>query len=420
MIIMGFLPQANGNTALPRRIPALAWLQNPGIVLAGLFVAVNAVKSVGAVRAVTELLLLLLALALVILIHELGHLLAGRLVGFRAALLLVGPLEITRGPAGLRIRRNRLLRALGAALSLPRDDHRLRERMSLVTLAGPLASLALGLLSAALYVALRRGTGMHGASLPQAVTEVTRLVSFLSLGLAAINLIPFDRGGMVSDGGAMVQFLRGGIRAERRCAFALVANAELIEGLRPRDWNPDWIRRATVTDKSTPHDPGICKMAYLWAIDRGDVAEAGAYLQRAVDAARAQRHPILPNVTMEKVFFDAYYLQHLREARELLAGVPHRALVEPRSRLRVDAALLRAQGEWEPAADRARQALEALHRELYMGRFALEEEWLRSIIDAAGRHDAAWSPEGEIRQPVRANHGSPREVTALEETDHMR
>ncbi len=90
-------------------------------------------------------------LYLVIVFHELGHLMAGLTQNFRFASLIAGPLWIENSAGRLRLRLNRSLALAGGIVSmLPAGDHDLRQRMMVLLAGGPGASL---LLAAALLAA---------------------------------------------------------------------------------------------------------------------------------------------------------------------------------------------------------------------------------------------------------------------------
>ena len=90
---------------------------------------------------------LLLPLPLVLAIHEGGHLLGGKLAGFRFALFIVGPLMISRRKDGIKFSVNKSLGAYGGlAASFPTTTDNLRKGMTMLVAGGPLASLNTGIL----------------------------------------------------------------------------------------------------------------------------------------------------------------------------------------------------------------------------------------------------------------------------------
>jgi hypothetical protein len=89
-------------------------------------------------------LLLLAGLFTALAVHEMGHLLTGLVLGFRFELLVVGFLGIRRNEVGgIRVYWNRDWGMFGGVASTaPRPDSvKVPEKMALILLAGPLASL---------------------------------------------------------------------------------------------------------------------------------------------------------------------------------------------------------------------------------------------------------------------------------------
>lgn len=91
----------------------------------------------------------LIVIHLVLLIHELGHVVMGLLQGFRFELLVVGLLGIKRDDDKIKIYLNKDLGYYGGlALTLPQDDspENLRKFANVI-LAGPIASLIFAVMS---------------------------------------------------------------------------------------------------------------------------------------------------------------------------------------------------------------------------------------------------------------------------------
>jgi hypothetical protein len=97
------------------------------------------------------------ALFICLVAHELGHLCAGLVVGFRFHLFAIGPLLIERKEAGrIGIGWNRVLSFYGGAVStLPNKTDGLRRRYAIAVAGGPLASLLVAILAAASMDLLR-------------------------------------------------------------------------------------------------------------------------------------------------------------------------------------------------------------------------------------------------------------------------
>lgn len=174
---------------------------------------------------------------LVLLVHECGHLLGGRLVGFRFLLLIVGPLKLVREQHGIQASFNRSPGMWGGlAGSVPPNDHDLRRRMVVMAAGGPLASLVLALLTGSLAWGVSHQTACPPACTSSSTTLVWLLLLFTSATSFLIFLVtstPSRFGGFVSDGARLLMLRHGGPAAERLCAVVAVQAAALA-GQRPR------------------------------------------------------------------------------------------------------------------------------------------------------------------------------------------
>jgi hypothetical protein len=103
------------------------------------------------------LLLIQLGIAafLAIALHELGHVIGGKLMGMDFGYFVVGPFHIGKGRKGIRVRENRSWGLVGGvALMLPapsRKEERHRRDFAVMTISGPIMSLSLSLLTLAIW-----------------------------------------------------------------------------------------------------------------------------------------------------------------------------------------------------------------------------------------------------------------------------
>lgn len=162
----------------------------------------------------------IVALLLVLLVHELGHLLGGRLVGFRAFLLIVGPIRLERTGQGWSLHLNTDLSLFGGlAGSAPTDARDLTRRTAIMVGGGPFVSLLLG---AGALLALPTLD-----LLPlQRSTPFSTVLLFFSLmvfggastAIGLITLVPLTTSRYLSDGARLLRLFRGG--AQLRSATA--------------------------------------------------------------------------------------------------------------------------------------------------------------------------------------------------------
>jgi hypothetical protein len=221
--------------------------------------------------------LLIIALTpVVVVIHELGHVLAGALVGFRFQFVQAGPVQVARTPAGVRLRWNQPLPddVLGLQSSLPDGDVVSIPRLVAHAAGGPLLNLA----TAALAYGVSSAVSPDRGAVAEAFLTVVRLVGVFS-GLAVVNLIPFRTPrGRLTDGALIIHYLRTGspalsafMRASRRQALAE----------RPREWAIEARTLATWADAPAPTGPWLLLFALGVALDKGDQVLARELLTRA-------------------------------------------------------------------------------------------------------------------------------------------
>jgi hypothetical protein len=321
----------------------------------------------------------LLALQLLVLlagtaVHELGHALAARAVGFEVAGVRVGPLLALATDRGWRVRLVWEMAVGGELLSVPSRPDGLGPRHAAMIAAGPAAHLLVAV--AALTAALVTGA-------------LVLWLTAATLGLSALaNLVPSRPrlSGRWTDGRWLLAWLVHPERAAQRVALGVLQRSAVK--VRPRDWDDRWARLAA----SGPRKPADaaqvagCLLAYAHALDRDETDLAGSLLSRAF----ASRH-VLPAggqaaLALQSAFFTARFRGNATLAARLVeAGLTHpqraRALDVERAR----AALHLAAGRPEDAAaacDRALAALESTWQRP-AGLVTLEREQLEEMRERA-------------------------------------
>src|SRR5579863_7775829 len=199
-------------------------------VLAGLVLVTWALSNgqVASGRAAQEIFWFLVVFLVVIPIHELGHALAGVLVGHRIRSVVAGAgqpkLVFDVGDVSVRIN---LLPLGGLTMGMPRRGGWLRVRLWVFAAGGPAANLLL------CYV-LRRLYGHAGSAMAEQHRLATVAAS-ASWSVLVLNLIPFQTGeGQGSDGYALltIPFWKGPQIEEAR---VVAESLPLIEALRRDD-----------------------------------------------------------------------------------------------------------------------------------------------------------------------------------------
>ena len=324
----------------------------------------------------THLLLTLFLLCLltfvIIAVHEAGHLLAGILVGFRWEALKIGPFLLEKDEKGKWRLSHSEGYGHGFVKMMPRNGPGTRFQWAVFLLAGCAANL---LLSALIFLFL----------LPLSIGQQQALgwlgyVGFSSA-FAAVNLLPFRVGRLSSDGlhlwrlclnpqgmreyQAQWEQYRDTTERHRLAAAryqAATARHEAIgtftdalkAGRRPRDWDAALVSQATMERDGMRNEALAAYYGYLWAVDTGDWAAAGGFIDRALSVEFLETD-IKQRLVMEKAFWLARHRRDAAGARGWLAKAEMDHPGTP-SFWRVQAAISLAEGDGARVAESMQKA----------------------------------------------------------------
>lgn len=260
-----------------------------------------------------------------VLIHELGHVLGGILVGFRFNSLRVSRLQIDR-PFKLSLYRGKSAGAGGWASMFPTKTDRLAWRGLVMIFAGPAANL----LTVSVLLLFPAG----GPLLAWFFTS--------SLILGLINLLPFRSGAYHADGSRILMLLINRKRGERWVAM-LKLSAELREGVMPEAMSPAYLAKAVALRDKSPDTVTAHALAYSTAFYQHKDAEAAAILEICLQYA-TYASPLLRAALMsDAAIFQARRRRNLVLAQEWLAATPEAREI-PWLKTRAEAAILQTQG----------------------------------------------------------------------------
>lgn len=331
MLIAGGMGAAFGFGAL--------WLMRP---------ALRSLPKLGKVVALEAAVAVVVCMFGLILLHELGHLLGGLLVGFEFSFLTTGPLRIYRQDGKLHVSWNKSLELWGGiAACFPKDFKDLNRRMLVMVAGGPLASLVVG---AALWL-LAPLVAPH-------LAIAMRVLGATSLALGAVNAIPMQNGRFQSDGGKIRTLLAGGPECDRMVAMTTLA-VQLMGGARPRDFQPELVKMLEPVPEISAETFGVAYLLSQYAFDRGDFATSAALLDRLLENVNSLAHFQRPFVYLEGAFWEARMRKNPGKAREYQAlgkDVPP-GLIKERTFLFTEAVILAAEGRVAEAGEVAKKAL---------------------------------------------------------------
>ncbi|WP_221031512.1 hypothetical protein [Actomonas aquatica] len=312
-------------------------------------------------------------------LHELGHLLAGRLNGERLFLFTVGPFKILRTPNGLRAGMDRSLNLFeGTTVCLPKDPGKLNLRgFARVVAGGPAASL-LGAVGGGL---LSRGmepvAAIHSSFLHNSMV----LFSVISALQFLATIWPAKVSGFSTDGKRLLELRRKGPAGEKEAAM-LSVTALTLAGTRPRDVPDELMQRVRERVGKASADRTGHYMTYLSAADCGNWHEAQAQLDAAVDDTTP-----LPDFFEDGLRCEYAWLLATRtgEATTAKAWLDTAGALEldPPTRYRAEAAVALASGDYARAEALAAAGLAALPQTLGCTRDPFSEDTLQALLDSA-------------------------------------
>jgi hypothetical protein len=319
---------------------------------------------------------LMLLIWLETIVHEVGHVVAGWLVGFRFVMITVSRLKLRATDRGLRVSLiDQTDIRSGSALMVPTTLHNLRARWLVMTVGGMAGNLLLGCV---FFVWMMCDySGMWGL-LPFATG--------LSFVLGLINLLPLKVNGYNSDGAYLNILLRGGARAGRFCYLTMITGASRM-GQRPSQWDRTWIEGILQPSDGTMDEALANHIAFYWAMDVGQVDWADKYMARCIELVGSLPPQLQPAFYADAAFLRAYCFKDLSMSRYFLEKVGDETARRFRHmQLRATSAVLMAEGKLEEARQVAREALCESESHAAKGPgWELDHEWLSALASSDDR-----------------------------------
>src|SRR5262249_44730307 len=116
------------------------------------------------------------------------------------------------------------------------------------------------------------------------------LTGLLNVILCLLSLLPTQTAGGPTDGRILLHWLRNTPQAQRELLW-LGLQADLINGVRPRDWDKVAVERLLEKRQGIADDVGANLYGYYHALDTGDPDKAGAFLDLATEQREAYPAP---------------------------------------------------------------------------------------------------------------------------------
>jgi hypothetical protein len=308
--------------------------------------------------------------------HEWGHVLAGLSQNFEFRLISVGPLMLEKELGKLKFKWNTNFNLYGGlALCLPTNQNQLIKRFAVFAAGGPLASLLLGVLMMLFLIWKPLDTSVVFLYYLKSFIFLTCVTSFC---IALMTSIPMQADGFTTDGGRILNLLKGGPAAQVEAAL-LHAVSQGASGIRPALIDPTPIHSALDLPVDSPFKPYLNAILYQHYQDKGDLENAGKFLEQYLAGAHAVPQGYLAILYLEKAWFEARYHNQAAVARDYFSREKIGVIVPKSLVLRAEAAIALAEGNHALAATKIQEAIDELPKLMDRGAAIAEKESLEEM-----------------------------------------
>lgn len=265
-----------------------------------------------------------LVVVLILILHELGHTVAGLGLGMKLRGFVVGPLQwyFREGRWEFQFKLTSILG--GQTLLVPTSVDFPRWRELTMGAAGALANVSTGLL--ALWVAM--SPKAHGWQYARGALGLFGAWSII-VGLG--NLLPFRIPDSYSDGAQIYQILSKGPWRDFHRAV-LISASTLVTSLRPRDYDIQTIQRAAQGITRGLPAMSLRLLAYSYFFDNDQLSQAREAFKESGSICEQCALSVPAELLTEFVFGSAYVLRDAAVARRwwtlMLAKKPARFNVD--------------------------------------------------------------------------------------------
>jgi len=248
---------------------------------------------------------------LVILIHELGHILGGLIMGNEFSMMIVGPLKLQKEDGSYQLTVNRdIAMAGGLALTLPTKVEGFKKRRAIVIGGGPFASLVLVIVAYLIFLNVS-GSGY-------------KLLNLFLLGLGGFSglaflmtIIPMKVGGFMSDGMQLLMTFRGDAKAKQYADFMHLFALD-NKGVSPKDLPAALFAKEQDKPIEDSFDLAFQQYLYYRALDENDLDKAESLLQKIKEKLAIYPANFHADVQADWVVFYSLIQPNTVEANQIL------------------------------------------------------------------------------------------------------
>jgi hypothetical protein len=303
------------------------------------------------------------ALYVTVAVHEMGHLLAGRIVGMRPGAIVIGGIVVFKSGQRWLFRFNyRRMFSGGLAKVLPQKGDFRPALFGWMIAGGPVASLTFTVLCG--FVAIRYGRGVWGWN---------DTLFWVALLTAVAPLVPVSSGLNKSDGARLWILMRRPEQARPWMALWALQTEE-TRGVLPRNWDPELVRTALMADRFSGEYSYIQLLAFYRCTDEKKEQNALQHLENALARSASSSKVFRQCIFLEAASCSALSRGNVSQARTWLERTGE--VREPASTDVAEAAIAIREQRYDDALRflaTARSRIERLKLDSGLARFAKEK-----------------------------------------------
>jgi hypothetical protein len=179
-----------------------------------------------------EVLAMILVVWLAITIHELGHIIFGKIVGFEFVSFTIGPIKVEKNLEGIKLKENTEWGlAGGMTMMMPPlvKKEEIRKKKILYSAGGPIFSLVFSLIGLIIYSQVNHVVPLY--------------FSIINVAIFVATIIPTGKGGMASDGYFIFSLIKNDEKSLKLIEDMLICG-EVLSNKTPSEWNMEYVQLA--------------------------------------------------------------------------------------------------------------------------------------------------------------------------------
>jgi len=251
---------------------------------------------------------------LTIMIHELGHVLGGLLMGNDFVFVTAGPFKLSKEDSGLKFSLNKHINLSGGlAMTLPTKVEGFRLRRFIVIFGGPFFSLLSAICCFGIYQ-------FAWSNLSSNMQVFVMLFGFMSLLVFIITIIPQNVNGMMTDGYQLLMVLKDDDKA-KKYADMLHLTALNQQGKSPSEYPQMILNKYINSPIENPMDLAFKQFEYYKDLAQGNIEQASDKIKMIESNASIYPAAFYPDILAEPYFYYSFIEVNdakIREIEELM------------------------------------------------------------------------------------------------------